>query len=135
MPRRRHRRRARNLDRGAHLAGKGRIGAPNLASLMKEMVDDAATMIRAVSAGKSAEGETMAARLDAIRASGMLESANEIEIAHVASLTGVAQDGADSLHRLVMDLHRRSNRLAATCAEEMVSGAHVFGLQPKDRAR
>ena len=51
---------------GAHLAGKGRIGAPNLASLMKEMVDDAATMIRAVSAGKSAEGETMAARLDAI---------------------------------------------------------------------
>ncbi len=119
---------------GAHLAGKGRIGAPNLASLMKEIVDDAATMIRAVSAGKSAEGETMAARLDAIRASGLLEPANEIEIAHVARLTGVAQDGADSLHRLVMDLHRALNRLAATCAEEMVSGAHVFGLQPEDRS-
>ncbi len=119
---------------GAHLAGRGRMAAPNLASLMKEIIDDATTMVRAVSAGKSAEGEAMATRLAAIRAAGLLESANEIEIAHVARLTGVAQDGADSLHRLVMDLHKALNRLAAACAEEIVSGAHVFGLQSEDRA-
>ncbi|THD53342.1 MAG: hypothetical protein E8A46_11015, partial [Bradyrhizobium sp.] len=118
---------------GAHLAGNGRMAAPNLARLMKEIGDDAATMIRAVSAGQSAEGETMTARLTAIRAAGLLEAAGEIEIARVAKLTGVTEDGADSLHRLVMDLHKALNRLAAECSEEIVSGAHVFGLHPEDR--
>ncbi len=119
---------------GAHLAGNGRMAAPNLARLMKEINDDAATMIRAVSAGTSAEGEAVAARLAAIRAAGLFEAASEIEIAHVARLTGVTEDGADSLHRLVMDLHKALNRLAAECSEEIVSGAHVFGLHPEDRA-
>jgi uncharacterized protein Yka (UPF0111/DUF47 family) len=118
---------------GAHLAGDGRIAAPNLARLMKEIHDDAATMLRAVSAGKPAEGETMNARLAAIRAAGLLEAANEIEIARIARLTGVADGGADSLHRLVMDLHKALNRLAADCAEEILSGAHVFGLHAEDR--
>jgi uncharacterized protein Yka (UPF0111/DUF47 family) len=118
---------------GAHLAGNGRMTAPNLARLMKEIGDDVATMIRAVSAGKSAEGEAMTARLTAIRAAGLLDAASEIEIAHVARLTGVTEDGADSLHRLVMDLHKALNRLAAECSEEIVSGAHVFGLHPEDR--
>jgi hypothetical protein len=119
---------------GAHLAGDGRIAAPNLARLMKEIHDDTTTMIRAVSAGKASEGETMTARLAAIRAGGALEAANEIEIARIANLTGVAPDGADSLHRLVMDLHKALNRLAADCSEEILAGAHVFGLQPEDRA-
>jgi uncharacterized protein Yka (UPF0111/DUF47 family) len=119
---------------GAHLAGDGRITAPNLARLMKEIHDDATAMIRAVNAGKTSEGDAMSARLAAFRAGGMLEAANEIEIARVARLTGVAQDGADSLHRLVMDLHKALNRLAADCAEEILAGAHVFGLHPEDRA-
>jgi cobalamin biosynthesis Mg chelatase CobN len=119
---------------GAHLAGEGRIAAPNLARLMKEVHDDVTAMIRAVAAGKPSEGETMSARLAAIRAAGVLEASNDIEIARVAKLTGVAQDGADSLHRLVMDLHKALNRLATDCSEEILAGAHVFGLHPEDRA-
>src|SRR5450631_4295179 len=119
---------------GAHLAGDGRMAAPNLARLMKEIHDDVTTMIRAVSAGKTTEGQTMDARLGAIRGAGLLETSNEIEIARIARLTGVAQDGADSLHRLVMDLHKALNRLATDCSEEILAGAHVFGLQPEDRA-
>ncbi len=56
-------------------------------------------MLRAVSAGKPAEGAAMNARLAAIRAAGLLEAANEIEIARVARLTGIADGGGDSLHR------------------------------------
>jgi uncharacterized protein Yka (UPF0111/DUF47 family) len=119
---------------GAHLAGDGRMAAPNLARLMKEIQDDAATMLRAVAAGKPAEGETMNARLAAIRTAGSLEAPNEIEIARIAKLTGVEQDGPDSLHRLVMDLHKALNRLAMDCSEEILAGAHVFGLHPEDRA-
>jgi uncharacterized protein Yka (UPF0111/DUF47 family) len=119
---------------GAHLAGEGRIAAPNLAKLLKEVDDDATAMIRAVAAGNPSDGETMSARLAAIRATGALEASNEIEIARVAKLTGVAQDGIDSLHRLVMDLHKALNRLAADCSEEILGGAHVFGLLNEDRA-
>jgi uncharacterized protein Yka (UPF0111/DUF47 family) len=119
---------------GAHLAGDGRMTAPNLARLMKEIHDDATTMIRAASAGNASEGAAMGARLAAIGSAGLLEASNEIEIARVTRLTGVAQDGTDSLHRLVMDLHKALNRLAADCAEEILAGAHVFGLHAEDRA-
>ena len=118
---------------GAHLAGDGRMAAPSLARLMKEIADDAATMIRAVSTGKPAEGDTMTARLAAIQTAGLLEASSEIEIARIARLTGVTEGGADSLHRLVMDLHKALNRLATDCAEEVLSGAHVFGLHAEDR--
>ena len=119
---------------GAHLAGDGRIAAPNLARLVKEVHDDVTAMIRAVATGKPSEGETMNTRLAAIRAAGSLEASNEIEISRVAKLTSVAQDGADSLHRLVMDLHKALNRLATDCSEDILAGAHVFGLHPEDHA-
>lgn len=119
---------------GAHLAGEGRMAAPNLARMMKEIDGDITTMIRAVSAGKTSQGETASARLAAIQASGALEASNEIEIPRVARLTGVTEDGAESLHRLVMDLHKELNRLATDCSEEILAGAHVFGLESGDRA-
>ena len=122
------------LIKEAHLAGDGRVAAPNLAALMKDIVDDMATMIRAVTAGAPAEGEAMTARLSKMQSSGVLDAANDIEAAQIAKLTGVAENGADSLHRLVMDCHKALNRLAAGCAEEVVEGAHVFGLLPEDRA-
>jgi len=118
---------------GAHLASDGRMVAPNLARLMGEIHDDAATMVHAVSAGNPSEGETLNARLAAIRTAGLLEATNEMEITRISKLTGVAQDGGDSLHRLVMDLHKAINRLAANCAEEILAGAHVFGLHSEDR--
>jgi len=89
--------------------------------------------VRAVSAGKAAERESLAARFAAIGAAGLLDAANEIEIARIATLTSITQNGADSLHRLVMDLHKALNRLAAECSEEILSGAQVFGLHPEDR--
>jgi uncharacterized protein Yka (UPF0111/DUF47 family) len=117
---------------GAHAAGEGRIAAPNIARLMKDILDDVGAMIRAVKAGEPTAGEVMSARLSAIQASGLLEAANEIEVSRIAKLTGVTGDNGDSLHRLVMDLHKVLNRLAAGCAEEIVAGAHVFGLRPDD---
>lgn len=122
------------LINGAHMVTEGRIAAPNLATLMKDMVDDAMTMIRAAKAGAPPEGEAANMRLSAIVASGLLEALNEIDAVRISRLTGMAESGADSLHRLVMDLHKGLNRLAAGCAEEMVAGAHAFGLRPEHRA-
>lgn len=119
---------------GAHLIGPVRLAAPNLAKLIKEIQDDVVAMIRAVSAGTPAEGEKATARLTALRGAGLLEATNEIELARIARLTGVTEAAGDSLHRLVMDLHKALNKLAGTCAEETLDGAHVFGLHGEDRS-
>lgn len=119
---------------GAHLIGADRLSAPGLARLMKEILGDIETMIRAVSAGNTSEGDGANARLNSIRTAGLLHASSEIELARIARLTSVGEDGGDSLHRLVMDLHKALNRLAADCSEEVLSGAHVFGLHDEDRA-
>lgn len=41
----------------------------------------------------------------------------------------------DSVHLLVMDLHRALNRLAAQLAEEVIDGAHAVAIEPADRPR
>lgn len=120
------------LIAGAHVVGEGRIAAPNLGRLMNDVLDDVTVMIRAVKAGTPPAGEAMSARLSAIQATGALESSSEIETSRIARLTGVTDNDGDSLHRLVMDLHKALNRLAADCAEETVAGARVFGLHPDD---
>ncbi len=106
------------LIAGAHVVGEGRIAAPNLAKLMKDMLGDVTTMLRAVMAGEPPTAEAMQARLSAIQTSGVLEASSEIETSRIARLTGVTESDVDSLHRLVMDLHKALNRLAAGCAEE-----------------
>ena len=44
-----------------------------------------------------------------------------------------AGQGPDSLHRLVMDLHKRLNAMQAALAEETLDGAAVYGLDAADR--
>ena len=51
--------------------------------------------------------------------------------AGIAKLTAIGE--TDSLHRLVMDLHKALNRLTAQCAEENVAGALTYGLHPEDK--
>ncbi|WP_068806766.1 phosphate transport regulator [Thauera phenolivorans] len=41
----------------------------------------------------------------------------------------------DSIHLLVMDLHKALNHVAAELSSETIDGAHVWQLEPADRAR
>ena len=51
----------------------------------------------------------------------------------IDDLTRAGTDGADSLHRLVMDLHKALNALQAELAEERLDGATVYQIQDSDR--
>jgi hypothetical protein len=124
-----------SLVAGAHLAADGRIEAPGLDATIAGLLDDLAAMVRPVAAGAPAEGEAVAARLAAIKArEALAPPVSGIASAGVASLTGMGSSGGDSLHCLIMDLHRALNRLAAGCAEELVAGAPAYGLAPDDHA-
>jgi uncharacterized protein Yka (UPF0111/DUF47 family) len=123
----------RSLVTGARLTANGAMLAPGLATQKEGIFGDVQAMIQAVEAGTPAEGQAAAQRLSSLLPPGSLGPGDEIDIGRISQLTSVAETGADSLHRLVMDLHKALNRLAAGCAEEVVSGAHAYGLGPDDR--
>jgi uncharacterized protein Yka (UPF0111/DUF47 family) len=120
------------VNHASLLAGE-RITAPGLGKLGSAIWDDVATMVRAVKAGDAAKGDAFLGRLSTIKAAGWLEPSDTIELALIARLTGISDGGRDGLHRLVMDLHKALNQLAAAHAEEVLAGAHVYGLLPEDR--
>ncbi|MDQ0396244.1 hypothetical protein [Labrys monachus] len=118
----------------ARVVAGDRMMAPGLSGLLDAVWDDMAAMIRPVAADDAAAGEAALRRLDAVRKETPLEAADTMALAGVARLTGLSDQGGDGLHRLVMDLHKALNRLSETHAEEILAGAHVFGLRKQDRA-
>ena len=122
-----------SLIGGAHATTSGRFAAPGLARLVQDIESDTRAMIRAVKAGRSTEGNAAERRLDTMQRAGLLTASDDIAFERVARLTA-AQDESDSLHRLEMDLHKALNRIAADCAEEIIDGAHVYGVAAEDRS-
>jgi uncharacterized protein Yka (UPF0111/DUF47 family) len=122
----------RSLIAGARNTARGIVDAPGLAKLGEALLADVATMIQAVNAGDAGSGKAAEDRFAAIGAKLSLGKP-QIAEAEIAELTAVASGTRDSLHRLVMDLHKALNRLAAQCAEEVVAGAHTHGLHPDDK--
>ncbi len=118
------------LVEGASLVAGERVTAPGLGALIAAIFDGVATMARAVKAGDGGQGEAAGERLAAIKSG--VPQGDTAELAQIARLTGLA-GGGDSLHRLVMDLHKDLNRLSAAHAEEVLAGAHVYGLRSEDR--
>ena len=51
----------------------------------------------------------------------------------IARLTSASRDHGDSVHLLVMDLHKALNRLQSTIAAETVDGARAYEIKAADR--
>src|SRR5664279_2659506 len=121
------------LVNGASALAGERMTASGLGKLATAIWDDVATMARVVKAGDAAQGDVALERLSAIKGAVSLEPSDGVELSQIARLTGLSGGNGDSLHRLVMDLHKALNRLSAAHAEEVLAGAHVYGLLPEDR--
>ncbi len=121
------------LVNSAGVSAGERITTPGLGALGKAIWEDMAAMMRAVKAGDAALGEKSADRLAAIQSSAPLGSSDDLEIAKLKKLTSLPKADEDSLHRLIMDLHKSLNGLAAGHAQELIGGAHTYGLLAQDR--
>ena len=121
------------LVNGAAAVGGERIVAAGLGKLEAAIWDDVDAMIRAVTAGDAAEGDSAGHRLAVLRAAAAAQPPDTLELTHIGRLADISGGNGGSLHRLVMDLHKTLNRLAASHAEEVLAGAHVYGLAPQDR--
>ncbi len=121
------------LVNGAGLVTRERIGSAGLGKLEAAIWEDVETMVRSVKAGDAADGDAAQQRLSDLRDTAPSQADDTLNLSHIARLTGVAGGNGTSLHRLVMDLHKALNRLATAHAEEVLAGAHAYGLAPQDR--
>lgn len=122
---------------GSQSLGDGQLRIPRIADVHQRILACIADMARPLTA-MSADGEDRysryAARLDVLKEAAPDLADDRVPGSYIAAMTGVDRSGGDSLHLLVMDLHKELNRLQADIAQESIDGASAYGLEPGDRA-
>jgi hypothetical protein len=114
---------ARMVGKSCRVAGAGRIFA--------RIADDMRLMAAPVLATNP---DGFAARLDGLLTALPSAADGLLNPEAVSAMMRAGHDGPDSLHRLVMDLHKRLNAMQAELAEETLDGAAVYNLAGADRA-
>ncbi len=124
----------------ATISGARRIDAetflaPGAEALAAGMACDLTAMMAPIEVAEAEGASPLRARLAATLA-GLPDFKGDC-VAHrrVAELASARRGGLDSLHLIVMDLHKALNRVAAAAAVEAVDGARVHGLDDASRAR
>ena len=126
----------------------GAVQIPDLARLVKGFIEDLTVMARPVLDITDENGTVQAgstAQAGAVETAGHKRvqhwlawlaalPADRLDQEQVKALTHGKRGAEDSLHLLVMDLHKRINALAAELASEVIDGAHVWHLEESDHA-
>ena len=113
---------ARMMGKSCRVAGGARI--------LANIADDMRLMAAPVLA-TSVNG--LAARLDGLLAALPAAADDVLDPAAISAMTQIGHDRPDSLHRLVMDLHKRLNVMQVELAEETIDGAAAYNLAEVDR--
>lgn len=117
---------ARRLD-------KERIALPGASALfgrIRAALDEMIAPLRAAGDAATAEHES---RYAALCAEPWCDAEDRVSDAAIARATSGSREAGDSLHLLVMDLHKALNHLQAAYASETLEGARAYLLAPEDR--
>ena len=110
---------------------------PQSTRIHERIVADLRQMLKPVDAS-AADGEVRdrwQERLKGVLVALPEPQADRVLVDYVDAVTSADRGvGGDSVHLLVMDLHRELNRLQAQIAEEVIDGATAYGLADGDRA-
>ena len=112
----------------------GELVLPGAAALRAELLRDVEAMRSPLALAAVDGAAVLAAREQALGAQLPAFDHDRVPRGAVAAITRASREaGADSLHLLVMDLHRSLNELQASIAEEDLDGARVWQLTDADR--
>jgi uncharacterized protein Yka (UPF0111/DUF47 family) len=104
--------------------------APGAQTILQRVAEDMRVMAAPVLA---ADPDALDGRLEPLLAALPAGADDLIDPDAVAAMTAVGKDRSDSLHTLVMDLHKRLNAMQAALAEETLDGAAAYNLSEADR--
>jgi hypothetical protein len=118
-----------NVVAAARMVGKS-CNVPRATQIFGRIADDMRVMAAPALAAHPAG---FATRLDRMLKSMPATTYDLIDAEATSAMMQAGHDHADSLHRLVMDLHKQLNALQADMAEETVDGAAAYNLAEADR--
>ncbi|MCP9760681.1 DUF47 family protein [Aquitalea sp. S1-19] len=123
------------LGHGAYRQGDA-VFVPRLGEWLDALDRDLHALARPVCGRPEYPAPALKARCDAWHARlEALADAEEIGSGLLHALTHGDRKSGDSLHLLVMDLHKAINTLAGDVATEEIDGAHVWQIRDEDRPR
>ena len=109
----------------------GRYRIPKSHGIIQDALSDVAEMLAPLRTAELPESDGFARRLQAFA---MPEIHNdELAAEAIRAITSGDRTGGDSLHLLVMDMHRALNALQASLAGETIDGCRAYGIHDADR--
>ncbi len=123
------------LVSGARPIGGTRFSAPGVKILLEGVREDLEAMQAPLEAADAPGSAELRARLCDRLVSAPSADNDQLDSGEVAAMTSARRSGNDSMHLLVMDLHKAINVLAAQTAVDDLDGAKVHHLEDWDRAR
>lgn len=112
--------------------GKGRYHVPESTHIVRDAFSDVAEMLEPLRAAEIPESTVFAHRL---RAFSVPDAHNdELAANEIRAIASGDRESGDSLHILVMDMHRALNALQASLASETIDGCRAYGVRDPDRA-
>ena len=117
----------------ATAVGEGRYYMPGVDRLCARLHAEVDAMLAPLEAAGQ-DAAAFAARRERLSAAPWCDEDDCIAAAQIAALTGGGREGEDTVHRLVMDMHKALNALQARIASETIDGAHAYGMAAGDRA-
>jgi uncharacterized protein Yka (UPF0111/DUF47 family) len=118
-----------NVVASARMVDKSCL-VPGAARIFARIADDMREMAAPVLATRP---EGFASRLDTLLKSMPGTADDRLDPDVTTAMMQAGRDDTDSLHRLVMDLHKQLNAMQAEMAEEILDGAAVYNLAETDR--
>ncbi|MGA9992566.1 MAG: hypothetical protein WBP86_09585 [Thiobacillaceae bacterium] len=123
-----------NLDRvvgDSERVGEGRYRVPESARIVREAFGDAAEMLEPLRVAEAEESDIFAQRLQTFGIPDL--DGDELGAGEIQAITSGDRGAGDSLHILVMDMHRALNALQASLASETIDGCRAYGIRAADR--
>ncbi len=110
----------------------GGMFVPHADRIQSQLVGSIREMIAPLRVTDPATGETYERRLTGLCSQLPLLQDDTVPAGYVETMTRAERTGPDSLHLLVLDLHRELHRVQVRLAERSLDGARVYGLSPSD---
>lgn len=120
-------------------AAGGDVHVPGARQIMRSLLDELALMLQPVRTAAAVAPDLDAAitvytrRLERLQADAPSGDGDRLPSTAIEALMRGGDAASDSVHQLTMDLHKELNRLQALIADEVIDGAHTYGLAAGDR--
>jgi uncharacterized protein Yka (UPF0111/DUF47 family) len=111
----------------------GRYRLPGYAAIAEQIVHDLRAMAAPVLAKTDGSAAKLAQRMERLLAAFPKAPEDLIEGSAIEDLASAGRGEEDTLHRLVMDLHKALNAMQAEITEEQLDGASVYQIEDADR--